>query len=163
MKKVLVIDREFNTVNSLTMFCARFGLETVVVHNWPSRIKSLNPKELVMIFVNVEMQSVHVDKLFQSFKQGEKESVPIVFLYSRTYDPRFVQAKEYPWFGHIKKPLPLNEVFSYLSKVENITDITEKKSDSYMRLREYETIYKEMSDWVGTLRMILNKQAPDAN
>ncbi len=163
MKKILVIDREFNTVNALTMFCAALGIETVVVHNWPSRAKSLNPKELLMVFANVEMRSVHIDKLFESFQQGEKESVPIVFLYSRTYDPRFVEAKAFPYFGHIKKPLPLNEVFTYLSKVINITEIADKNTDYYARLQEFKKMDKEITEWLRTLKIILNKQAPDAH
>ena len=157
MKKVLVIDREFNTVNSLTTLCAALGIETVVVHNWPSRVKTLNPKDVIMIFVNVEMRSVHIDKLFESFEQGKEDSVPVIFLYSRTFDPRFVEAKKFPYFGHIKKPLPLDKVFSYLNEAISLADIPDKNSDFYTRLKEYKNIYKEMSEWVGTLKIILNK------
>ncbi len=163
MKKILVIDREINSVNSITMFCTALGIETVVVHNWPSQVKTLNPKELLVIFVNVDMLSVHIDKLFESFEQGKRESIPIVFLYSRTYDPRFVKAKEFPYFAEIKKPIPLNEVFLILNKIIDITALPGRNSSSYIRLQEYKKFYTDISEWVETLGIIINKQASDAN
>ncbi len=163
MKKILVIEREFNTVNSITSFCEALGIETVVVHNWPSKVKSLKPNDLLLIFINVEMRSVHIDKLFETFEQGGEESVPIVYLYSRTYDPRFVKAKEYPYFADIKKPIPLNEVFSILSSRIDLESFLPKDVDAHTRLTEYKKFYKDMTEWVTTLGIILSKQASDEN
>lgn len=101
MAKVLLIDKDVHTVNSITTFLAVFDIETIVVRNWPSHVKNLDPQSLAAIFVDVELRSVHLDKLREFIDAGAQQSPPIFYLYTRTFAPLYVKTKEYPFAGDL--------------------------------------------------------------
>lgn len=153
MAKVLIIDKDIHTINPLTIFLSTLDLETVVVHNWPSQVKSLELEKPELVFVNVELPTVHIDKVFESFKN----SIPVIYFYSRTFDPMYLKAKEFPYSGDLKKPIRLDEVYELLEKFMRLNTLPGRVSDYHSRLLEYKVFRKEFSDWVGKLKTVLLK------
>jgi len=157
MAKVLIIDKDIHTINSLSSFLAVFGIETMVVHNWPSHIKNFNPQSLTAVFVDVELRSVHLDKLHHSFNSESPESPPIFYLFSRTFAPRYVEAKEYPYKGDFKKPLQLADAFEQLKDILNLDKQNITSSDSNTKYVEFKSFRDEFTEWIKTMALVLDK------
>jgi len=153
MAKVLLIDKDIHTINPLTIFLATLDLETVLVHNWPSQVKSLELEKPELVFVNVELPTVHIDKVFESFNK----SSPIIYFYSRTFDPMYIKAKEFPYSGDLKKPVRMDEVYTLLEKFIQINNLPGRISDYYSQLSGHKVFQSEFSDWVRKLKTVLLK------
>ncbi len=159
MGKILLIEKDIQTITAISLLLATLGHEILVIHNWPSRVKTLENERPLAVIVDVEMHSVHVDKLADSFPQNTKESIPLFFLYSRTFSPKFVNAQEYPHSGTLKKPIHLDELYSLLEKKIEFKDIPEDESDYPFKLVSYKKIEREYTEWVDQLNSLLGNRS----
>lgn len=157
MARVIVLDKDVHTINSITAFLEVFGIETLVVHNWPSHIKNLDPQSISAIIVDVELRSIHLDKLREFFNSGSNQSPPFFYLYSRSFAPRYVEAKEHPFAGDFKKPLQLTELYETLGKYLSFQDSNMMTRNSNAKLSEFQDFKTEFTKWVDTFGMVLNK------
>ncbi len=158
MRKILLIEKDIQTVTAISLLLAALGQETLVVHNWPSRIKVLEAEKPLAVIVDVEMHSVHIDKLADSFPQNTEHSVPLYYLYSRTFAPKFVKAQEYPHSGALKKPIQLDELYLSLEQKIKFKDIPEDGSDYRSKLVSYKKVEHEYTEWVEQLNGLLKNR-----
>ena len=157
MKKVLVIEKDLNTLNALSMFIASLQMETLNTHSWPPQVKNIEFEEIGIVIVNVELPSVQIDKLFESFKSDKANSVPIIYLYSRTFDPKYVKSKEFPFDGDSKKPLDLSEIYKLMENYIPMESLPVKGSNFHVQLKEYRELFDEHASWQGRLKGVLDK------
>lgn len=158
MAKILIIDKDQMTIQSLVYLLRDLQLEAEVVHSWPSHTMQIDVSQIEMIFVNVEMPGINLQQLYTDFPQRKKNSVPKVFLFKRTFDPRYVKAKQYPYLGDLKKPIMLQEVYKLIS--DNLTlDAKPARQNNYMELlNDMKNFESNAVSWIENLKAIMAKE-----
>jgi len=155
--KILIIDIDPQTIISLSWFIAILNLEPVVVHNWPSNIKSLKKEELKAVFVDVELASVKLDQISQSFGKAQANGGLLLFyLYSRTFAPRYQKAQQQQSYTKaFKKPVKLEKVYYALQEHIDFDELHSFNSDSNAKLAEFINFSSNFKEWLKKLSQIL--------
>jgi len=157
--KILIIDIDVQTINSLTSFLTAINLQPIVVHKWPTHIKSLREEELAAIFVDVDLPSVHLDKLFEQFENGlNNNDFQMFFLYTRTYSPRFQKAGALSHSASFKKPVMLEDIYQAMQKFLPIDGLPAQKSDFHATLFEYKNFSSEFKEWLQMFGSVMNNR-----
>ncbi len=157
--KILIIDNDTQTINSLSWFMTAIDLQPVVVHKWPTQIKSLKKEELAAIFVDVDLASVRLDKLFEQFSSElNNNEIQLFFLYTRTFAPRFQEAGTHSHSASFKKPIMLEEVFTAMQKFMSFDGLSSKKSDYHATLFEYKNFSYEFKQWLQMFGTVMNSR-----
>ncbi len=155
MNSVLLIEKETPTVNSLTWFFSALQAETIVVHRWPSPLKSLQTQKFSVVFFNAEMSTVNIDEVFESFPQDNPDSTPVFYFYTRTYAPRVRYAENFPYKARFKKPLQLEEIYSRLSDFFQLDGMPQRSKDYRAKLYEFKHFSKEFKAWLDGLNRLI--------
>jgi len=160
--KILIIDIDIQRINSLSAFLTAINMEPVVVHKWPTQLKTLREEEVAAIFVDVELPSVHLDKLYEKYSNGiSSNEIRIFFLYMRSFAPRYQQAVKLPHTGSFKKPVMLEDIYQALHKFLPIDGLSSKKTDFHSALFEYKNFSNEFKEWLQMFGTVMNSKGDD--
>lgn len=154
--KVLIIDKDKQTLNSLSWLMFALNLQPVVVHKWPSQIKSFRKEDLAAVFVDVELGSVNLEKVALDF--ADLQSRPLFLLYTRTFAPRYQQARQSQHAATFKKPLLLDDVYAALRKYIDLPDILHTQSDSHGKLAEFISFSGKFKNWLQKFEQLMNEK-----
>jgi len=159
MKSILLIEKETPTVNSLSWFFLALQLEPVVVHRWPSPLKSLQTQQFTAVFVNVEMTTVNIDDIFKRFPQDVADPVPVFYFYTRTFAPRVRHAEKFPYRASFKKPLKLEEIYRSLSEAVPLKFKPRRSMDYRSKLSEFKHFSDEFKSWLDGLERLITPES----
>lgn len=151
--KILIIDKDPQTLNSLSWLIAALNLKTVVVHKWPTQIRSLNIEAIAAVFVDVELGSINLEKVVEDF--GADQAGPLFFLYTRTFAPRYQWAKKKVHADSFKKPLRLEDVYTSLLKYLKLNEISNKISETDAKLTEFLNYSAQFEKWLHKFSLVL--------
>jgi DNA-binding NtrC family response regulator len=157
--KILIIDKDQETINSLTWFFTSLRLEPVAMHKWPTSIKTLKLEELAAVFVDVELMSVKLENLYEVFsdkaEQNSAVSALLFFMYSRTFAPRFQEAQKHRHTGSFKKPVRLDDVYSQLTAHMAIEKNPCRGHDYLDKLRQFTKFSADYKVWLKQLGKLI--------
>ena len=156
--KILIIEKEPQTLNTLSWLLAALNLKNVIVHKWPTQIRSLNREALAAVFVDVELGSVDLEKVEEDF--SAEGTIPLFYMYTRTFAPRYQWAKKRRHADSFKKPLRLENVYASLQKYLKLNDISSKKSETHAKLTEFLNYSDQFENWLQKFGSVL--QNPEA-
>jgi len=161
--KILIIDKDQETINSLSWFFTSLRLEPVVMHKWPTSIKTLKPKEIAAVFVDVELMSVKLESIYEVFSEQTDQykdiSALLFFLYSRTFAPRFQEAQKHRHTGSFKKPVRLDDVYRQLTAQMEIEKAPCRGHDYLDKLRQFKKFSANYKVWLEQLGRIIQVES----
>ncbi len=158
MGKILLIENDIQTITAVSTLVTMLGHETLIIHNWPSHVKALETERPLAVIVNVEMATVRIEKIFESFPQGLPQSVPVFYLYNRTFAPNVVKAQKFPHAGGIKKPIQLEILYELLGKEIDFKTNPSFDTSYQAKLHTYKNVEAGFTEWIGQLNVLLKKQ-----
>ncbi len=148
-KKILIVEKDTSTINSLTWFFSSLEYETIVTHKWPH---SIAEDEIIAVFVNVELPGVQTEELLKSFAQDDHvQRIPLFFIFERSYAPRFLAAQPLPHAAQFKKPIRLNELLSVLKHHLHCEINLGRRYTDQQIIAEFKDFMSNFKEWLDKL------------
>ncbi len=144
--KVLVIDNDEGTIQTISQLVNALNLESLVMHNWGKSLNFLEKEKLLAVFVNVEMSNVDLAELLRLFPQDGKDGnrVSVFYLYSKSFNRLYLAAKKFPHAGELKKPVKGEDIFRLLNAIINLEEFISYNEYQYRkRLNQFKLALSE--------------------
>jgi CheY-like chemotaxis protein len=158
-KKVLILDNDDATIRLIQHLSRALNLDTLAIHNWGKSVNLIQGKDVLVVFLNVELGIVNIPSFLIYFPQEKKDDhdtiVPVYFLFTKLFSRQFQAAKTYPHAGELKKPVKLEslvEIFNGLLNIDEVLDYNEQKyRDKWGGINAYLNKAKEFMRQLETI------------
>jgi len=155
--KILIIEKDLATINSISTLIAALNFERIIFYNWNPKLKSYPRAEIVAIFINVEIPMINVDKIINEFQgTNQEDQIPIFYLYNKTYSDDFITAMKLPHTTELRKPFTLVQLYQLMDKYLNINQIPEEQLSTKNKAQEFRQFSTDFKAWLAKYNSIFH-------
>lgn len=158
-KKILILDKDSNTVNALSRLIVALDYEAILVYNWQVSQKNIKMDQVQAVFIDIEIPMIKVDEVVSVFLMDAKTNynltIPIFFLYTKRNSKYYNKWINLPHTEAIRKPIRLAELYDLLNTYLPLQQDKRLQESELIKLQEFQNFSIEFHSWLNRFGAVL--------